>query len=253
MVEPVRRQVEVGKRIIGRSRREINSCVGRDGRARRGPPLWVVYARAGKRDTVFMRPRSHAGTLAMLLTLVLASSAMGQAPSFRSFTPESGSPGELVKIIGARLDLVSAVRFHGVNSPSVRLVTPEHLKAVVPEGAATGPIELVGPGGMTFAIERTFYVALPRGPTQPLYLSPPRPSPAPGAVTLTFSLSTQTRTQLSLFDVRGRQVRVVAEADLPVGPHEVFWDGNDERGDPVANGIYFVQLLAGEERLLTRF
>src|SRR5262245_12752701 len=199
-----------------------------------------------------MRPLIHAGQLALVLTVVLVSSATGQAPSFRSFTPESGSPGALVKIIGARLDLVTEVRFHGVASPSVRVVTPEHLKAVVPEGATTGPIELVGPGGITVAIERTCYVALPRGATQPLALSLPRPSPAPGAVTLTFSLSAQKRTQLSLFDVRGRQVRVVVEADLPPGPHEVSWDGNDERGDPVANGIYFVQLRAGEERLLTR-
>src|SRR5262245_27769794 len=136
-----------------------------------------------------MRPLIHAGTLALFLTVVLVSSATGQAPSFRSFTPESGSPGALVKIIGARLDLVTEVRFHGVASPSVRVVTPEHLKAVVPEGATTGPIELVSPGGVAVAIDRTFFVALPSGPTPPLYLSPPRPSPAPGTATLAFSLS----------------------------------------------------------------
>ena len=65
-----------------------------------------------------------------------------------------------MKIIGDRLDLVTEVRFHGVTSPSVRVVTAEHLKAVVPDGATTGPIELVGPGGITVAIDRTFYVAL---------------------------------------------------------------------------------------------
>jgi hypothetical protein len=200
-----------------------------------------------------MSARIQAGMLAMLLTLALVSSAMGQAPGFRSFTPESGPPGALVKIIGARLDLVSEVRFHGVASPSVRVVTPEHLKAVVPEGATTGPIELVGPDGVAIAIDRPFFVARPVGPTPPLYLAPPWPSPAPGAVTLAFSLSTWTHTQLSLFDVRGRHVRTVVDADLPPGPHELLWDGSDERGDPVANGIYFVQLRAGDERLLGRF
>jgi hypothetical protein len=199
-----------------------------------------------------MRPRVHAGTLAAFVTLALVSSATGQAPGFRSFTPESGSPGALVKIIGDRLDLVTEVRFHGVTSPSVRVVTAEHLKAVVPDGATTGPIELVGPGGITVAIDRTFYVALSGGPTPPLYLSPPRPSPASGAVTLGFSLSTLTHTQLSLFDVRGRRMRVLVDADLPPGPHELLWDGSDERGNPVANGIYFVQLRAGDERLLGR-
>jgi hypothetical protein len=191
--------------------------------------------------------------LALFVALALASSAMGQAPGFRSFTPQSGSPGALVKIIGERLDLVSEVRFHGVASPSVRVVTAEHLKAVVPEGATTGPIELVGPGGVTIEMDRPFYVALPEAPTPPLYLSPPRPSPASGAVTLAFSLSTPTRTKLSVFDVRGRQARVVVDADLPAGPHELLWDGNDERGDPVASGIYFVQLQAGDERLIGRF
>lgn len=199
-----------------------------------------------------MSPRFHAGTLAAFVTLALASSALGQAPGFRSFTPESGSPGALVKIIGARLDLVTEVRFHGVPSPSVRLVTAEHLKAVVPEGATTGPIELVGPGGITVAIDRPFFVALPRGPTPPLYLSPPRPSPTPGAATLAFSLSSPAHAQLAVFDVRGRRVCILVDADLPAGPHELLWDGSDDQGDPVANGIYFVQLETGAERLLAR-
>jgi len=199
-----------------------------------------------------MRLRIVCG-LVLLLTPLMTSSAMGQAPSFRSFTPESGPPGALVKIIGARLDLVSEVRFHGVRSPSVRVVSPDHLKAVVPDGATTGPIELVGPGGVSIELDRPFYVALPGGPTPPLYLSAPRPSPSSGSVTLAFSLSGPMQAKLSLFDVRGRQLRVVVDEDLSAGPHELLWDGNDAQGHPAANGIYFVELRAGDERMLTRF
>jgi len=191
--------------------------------------------------------------MVLLLTATWASSTMAQGPSFSSFTPESGSPGALVKIIGARLDLVTAVRFHGVMSPSVQVVSPEHLKAVVPDGATTGPIELLGPGGVSIELDRPFYVALPSGATPPLYLSPPRPSPSPGTATLAFSLSAPAHAKLSLFDVRGRLVRVVVDADLPAGPQEFLWGGSDGQGHAVANGVYFVQLQAGAERLLSRF
>ena len=56
--------------------------------------------------------------------------------------------------------------------------------------------------------------------------------PASGAVTLT------------VFDVLGRQVRLLAEGGLSAGRHTVSWDGRGDDGNTVASGIYLYRLQA---------
>jgi N-acetylneuraminic acid mutarotase len=54
---------------------------------------------------------------------------------------------------------------------------------------------------------------------------------------------------LKIYDAQGRMVR-----QLSLTHPEVFWDGKDGEGTPVASGIYFVQLWMGEagERAMTQ-
>ena len=47
------------------------------------------------------------------------------------------------------------------------------------------------------------------------------------------------------FDVTGRLVRALVDQTLDRGPHEVTWNGQDERGRPAPAGLYFVRLSAG--------
>ncbi len=51
---------------------------------------------------------------------------------------------------------------------------------------------------------------------------------------------------LRVHDVTGRLVRTLVEGAVEPGRHAVAWDGRDERGAPVASGVYFVRLSAGE-------
>lgn len=76
-----------------------------------------------------------------------------------------------------------------------------------------------------------------------------RPNPWHGARTLRFSLAQAGPVELELMDVMGRRVRTLATGVLPAGPHEHAWDGRDRHGNPVAAGIYFVQLRAGGRTL----
>ena len=51
--------------------------------------------------------------------------------------------------------------------------------------------------------------------------------------------------QIAVFDIRGGLIR-----DLYQGPRErimvhVRWDGKDDRGRPVPQGIYYIRLSAG--------
>ncbi len=49
--------------------------------------------------------------------------------------------------------------------------------------------------------------------------------------------------ELTIFDLAGRRVRVLARGPLAPGLHELRWDGRDDAGRAVASGVYFAHLL----------
>lgn len=49
---------------------------------------------------------------------------------------------------------------------------------------------------------------------------------------------------LQVFDVAGRRVRHLEAAQYPAGEHQIWWDGRNDRGAPVENGMYFARVLA---------
>jgi hypothetical protein len=55
-----------------------------------------------------------------------------------------------------------------------------------------------------------------------------------------------------IFDVRGALVKTLQSGNLPVGRHELRWDGRDNTGVAVASGVYFVSLQAGDTRIVKR-
>ena len=48
--------------------------------------------------------------------------------------------------------------------------------------------------------------------------------------------------RLEIFDLQGRRVRTLLEANLPPGEHRVRWDGQSDAGRAVASGVYLVRL-----------
>jgi len=57
------------------------------------------------------------------------------------------------------------------------------------------------------------------------------------------------RVRLAVYDIRGKLIRDLVDADLPRGSHQVFWDGRDAAGMPVASGNYFARLETSSCRL----
>ncbi len=49
------------------------------------------------------------------------------------------------------------------------------------------------------------------------------------------------RTSVVVYDVGGRVVRDLVDANLPAGHHDVVWDGRDVAGRLVPSGVYFVR------------
>ena len=75
-------------------------------------------------------------------------------------------------------------------------------------------------------------------------LAPVAPNPVRSSARLRFALPREGEVSLSVFDAMGRRVRGLSSGVLSAGPHEVEWDGRDQSGRPVADGIYFVRLEA---------
>lgn len=52
--------------------------------------------------------------------------------------------------------------------------------------------------------------------------------------------------ELAVYDARGRRIRVLVDGRRFPGTFTVAWDGTSQRGTPVAAGVYFCRLLAGD-------
>jgi flagellar hook assembly protein FlgD len=48
--------------------------------------------------------------------------------------------------------------------------------------------------------------------------------------------------EIGVFDLSGRLVRNLVSGPVPAGQHEVIWNGRDDWGRSLPNGLYFVRL-----------
>jgi flagellar hook assembly protein FlgD len=62
----------------------------------------------------------------------------------------------------------------------------------------------------------------------------------------------QQRLTVSIYDVSGRQVRTLLDADAPPGRSWLAWNGEDAKGRRVSSGVYFCRLTAGTDKKVSR-
>jgi len=77
------------------------------------------------------------------------------------------------------------------------------------------------------------------------FLAAGTPNPAISAVKIQFGVERALPVRLAIYDVAGRQVRLLANGVLDAGQHTREWDGRDERGQEVSAGVYIAKLQAG--------
>ncbi|MBM3317652.1 MAG: S8 family serine peptidase [Candidatus Eisenbacteria bacterium] len=78
-------------------------------------------------------------------------------------------------------------------------------------------------------------------------LHPADPNPFTGETRLRYELRAAGDVRLALFDPSGRLVRTLVSGHQPAGLHQSLWDGRDEQSRPVAPGVYFYRLQAGDK------
>lgn len=57
-------------------------------------------------------------------------------------------------------------------------------------------------------------------------------------------------TTLTIYDIEGKKVRRLVEEKLPAGTYLTRWEGTDDLGNKVANGVYLYRLNVGTEQFL---
>ena len=79
------------------------------------------------------------------------------------------------------------------------------------------------------------------------------PNPFNPSTAIEFNLPERAAVDLSVFDVSGRLVRVLLDADLPAGAYTggraVRWDGTNGAGREAPSGVYFYRLKAGSKEM----
>jgi hypothetical protein len=76
----------------------------------------------------------------------------------------------------------------------------------------------------------------------------PQPNPARARIAIRYTLDSQRQTLLQVHDLAGRVVRTLCASSMKRGAYSVTWDGRDQVGRSLANGVYFCRFSAGNYR-----
>jgi hypothetical protein len=76
-------------------------------------------------------------------------------------------------------------------------------------------------------------------------LHPNYPNPFNPVTTIVYELPEEADVNVTIFDMLGRQIRILFEGRKKAGGHDVRWHGDDESGRPVSSGLYFYRVTAG--------
>ena len=72
------------------------------------------------------------------------------------------------------------------------------------------------------------------------------PNPFNPTTVVAFSLPEAQSVKLDIFNVNGQLVNTLFDDRLEAGHHQVEWDSRNKSGNPVASGIYFYRVKAGD-------
>lgn len=72
----------------------------------------------------------------------------------------------------------------------------------------------------------------------------PSPNPTQGPAEFRFSLPADSNAVLALYDLRGHRVRELHNGFTPAGGGVVAWDGTDDHGRRVGQGVYLARLTS---------
>jgi hypothetical protein len=71
------------------------------------------------------------------------------------------------------------------------------------------------------------------------------PNPLSNSTTISFSLDQPQKVSICIFEMNGRLVKILADAQMQAGTHQLTWSAKGEKGNTVSAGIYFLRMQTG--------
>ncbi len=75
-------------------------------------------------------------------------------------------------------------------------------------------------------------------------LHPSQPNPFNPRTEIRYELPADGPVSITVYDVSGREIRVLVDEAKEAGTHSASWDGTDSQGQSLASGVYFYRLQA---------
>jgi flagellar hook assembly protein FlgD len=75
------------------------------------------------------------------------------------------------------------------------------------------------------------------------------PNPFNPSTHISFSLPQTQHVRLSIYNMRGQLVKTLVNEKLKAGQNTLTWDGKDNRGNPVATGIYSYRIQSNGQSI----
>jgi hypothetical protein len=89
-------------------------------------------------------------------------------------------------------------------------------------------------------------------PTPELVMKGAHPNPFNPETKISFRVGSSQHVELTVFDMSGRLVAVLADQVFPAGDHEVSWNGRDLHGGRLPSGTYMAQVVSDQSVQTTK-
>ncbi len=160
----------------------------------------------------------HVWLAVVCLCLGALSSVHAQAPTIKSFKPASGPVGTRVNMAGENLINTTGVIFGGGVPATQGAFADTGVSAVVPPGAQTGPITVLGSAGNVTTKDAFVVTATPTPAPTPTPTPTPAPTVDPVPVIISPTTADATRHQPFTYQIKAdRPVSSYAADNLPAG------------------------------------
>ncbi len=78
------------------------------------------------------------------------------------------------------------------------------------------------------------------------------PNPFNPTTTIEFSIRNDSKVDLSIYNIKGQNIKTLLNCNLEKGNHSIIWDGSDNFGKSVSSGVYFYKLKTKDNQSANR-
>jgi len=83
-------------------------------------------------------------------------------------------------------------------------------------------------------------------------LFPNYPNPFNPSTNIKFELKKSENVLISIYNILGKEIKILMNENLPTGAYTIQWDGKDNKGRPLSSGVYFIKMIAGNFQRITK-